>query len=73
MALAYPLVLVDGFDLDADVIAAAGRNADAAGVSARVTFDVTDASGPGWSGQYDLVTSFDGCQLSNDARTSATT
>jgi 2-polyprenyl-3-methyl-5-hydroxy-6-metoxy-1,4-benzoquinol methylase len=60
MALAYPLVLVDGFDLDADVIAAARRNADDAGVSDRVTFDVTDASGPGWSGRYDLVTIFEG-------------
>src|SRR5215472_7684694 len=59
MAIAYPLVLVDGFDLDADVIAAARRNADEAGVSDRITFDVTDASGPGWSGRYDLVTIFE--------------
>jgi 2-polyprenyl-3-methyl-5-hydroxy-6-metoxy-1,4-benzoquinol methylase len=60
MAQAYPLVLVDGFDLDSDVIAAARRNAAQAGVSERVTFAVTDASGPGMSGRYDLVTIFEG-------------
>jgi 2-polyprenyl-3-methyl-5-hydroxy-6-metoxy-1,4-benzoquinol methylase len=59
IALAYPLVSVDGFDLDADVIEAARRNAGQAGVSGRVTFAVTDASGPGWSGRYDLVTIFE--------------
>jgi hypothetical protein len=60
MAQAYPLVRVDGFDLDADVIAAARRNAGQAAVSDRVTFAVTDASGPGLSGRYDLVTIFEG-------------
>jgi ubiquinone/menaquinone biosynthesis C-methylase UbiE len=60
MARAYPLIRVDGFDLDADVIAAARRNGEQAGVSGRVTFAVTDASGPGWSGRYDLVTIFEG-------------
>jgi 2-polyprenyl-3-methyl-5-hydroxy-6-metoxy-1,4-benzoquinol methylase len=74
MAQAYPLVSVDGFDLDPDVIAAARRNAAQAGVSGRVTFTVTDAAGPGsnggpggpgepgsseWSGRYDLVTIFE--------------
>ena len=60
MAQAYPLARVDGFDLDPDVIAAARRNAEQAGVSSRVTFAVTDASGPGMSGRYDLVTIFEG-------------
>jgi ubiquinone/menaquinone biosynthesis C-methylase UbiE len=60
MAQAYPLVRVDGFDLDPEVIAAARRNAGQAGVSGRVTFAVTDASGPGMSGRYDLVTIFEG-------------
>jgi 2-polyprenyl-3-methyl-5-hydroxy-6-metoxy-1,4-benzoquinol methylase len=60
MAQAYPLVRVDGFDLDPDVIAAARRNAERAGVSGRVTFAVTDASGPGVSGRFDLVTIFEG-------------
>jgi 2-polyprenyl-3-methyl-5-hydroxy-6-metoxy-1,4-benzoquinol methylase len=59
MAQAYPLVTVDGLDLDADVIAAARRNAEHAGVSDRVTFTVTDASGPDMSGRYDLVTIFE--------------
>ncbi len=71
MAQAYPLVSVDGFDLDPDVIAAARRNAAQAGVSGRVTFTVTDAAGPvgpggpggpgggEWSGRYDLVTIFE--------------
>jgi ubiquinone/menaquinone biosynthesis C-methylase UbiE len=59
IAQAYPLVNVDGFDLDADVIDAARRNAEQSGMSGRVTFAVTDASGPGWSGRYDLVTIFE--------------
>jgi 2-polyprenyl-3-methyl-5-hydroxy-6-metoxy-1,4-benzoquinol methylase len=60
MARAYPLARVDGFDLDPDAIAAARRNARQAGVEGRVTFGVTDAAGPGWSGRYDLVTIFEG-------------
>jgi 2-polyprenyl-3-methyl-5-hydroxy-6-metoxy-1,4-benzoquinol methylase len=60
MAQAYPLITVDGFDLDPDVIAAARRNAERAGVSGRVSFAVTDASAPGRSGRFDLVTIFEG-------------
>jgi ubiquinone/menaquinone biosynthesis C-methylase UbiE len=60
MAQAYPLIRVDGFDLDPDVIAAARRNAEQAGVSGRVTFAVADASGLGMSGRFDLVTIFEG-------------
>jgi 2-polyprenyl-3-methyl-5-hydroxy-6-metoxy-1,4-benzoquinol methylase len=60
IAQAYPLVTVDGFDLDADVIAAARRHAEQAGLAGRVTFAVTDASGLGTSGRYDLVTIFEG-------------
>jgi len=56
MAQAYPLISVDGFDLDADAIAAARRNAEEAGLADRVTFTAADASGPGVPGQYDLVT-----------------
>ena len=59
IAQAYPLVSVDGFDLDADVIAAARRNAEQAGLAGRVTFAVTDAAGPGMSGRFDLVTIFE--------------
>ncbi|HEY7879374.1 MAG TPA: methyltransferase domain-containing protein [Streptosporangiaceae bacterium] len=56
MAQAYPLISVDGFDLDADAIEAAGRNAQEAGLAGRVTFTAADASGPGVQGRYDLVT-----------------
>jgi 2-polyprenyl-3-methyl-5-hydroxy-6-metoxy-1,4-benzoquinol methylase len=59
MARAYPLVRIDGFDLDADVISAARRNAEDAGVSGRVAFAVTDASGADVSGRFDLVTIFE--------------
>ena len=60
MVQAYPLISVDGFDLDADAIQAARHNAEEAGLADRVTFAVADASGPGVSGQYDLVTIFEG-------------
>jgi ubiquinone/menaquinone biosynthesis C-methylase UbiE len=60
MAQAYPLARVHGFDLDPDAIAAARRNAEQAGVSSRVAFAVTDASAPGMSGRFDLVTIFEG-------------
>lgn len=60
IAKAYPLVSVDGFDLDPDAIAAARRSAAREGLDDRVTFEVTDAAGDGWSGRYDLVTIFEG-------------
>lgn len=73
MAQAYPLISVDGFDLDPDAIQAARRNAEESGLADRVTFTVADASGPGGSapgasdasgsggfGQYDLVTILEG-------------
>jgi 2-polyprenyl-3-methyl-5-hydroxy-6-metoxy-1,4-benzoquinol methylase len=56
MAQAYPKVVVDGLDLDPDVIRVAKENAGAAGLADRVRFSVTDASDPGWSDTYDLVT-----------------
>jgi 2-polyprenyl-3-methyl-5-hydroxy-6-metoxy-1,4-benzoquinol methylase len=60
MAQAYPLISVDGFDLDEDAIGAARRHAAEAGLADRVTFTAADASGPGVSGQYDLVTILEG-------------
>ena len=60
MAQAYPLIRVDGFDLDADAIQEARRNAEDARLADRVTFTVADASGPGMSGRYDLVTIIEG-------------
>src|SRR5215469_2046872 len=47
IAQAYPLVTVDGCDLDADVISTARRYAEQAGLSDRVTFAATDAAGLG--------------------------
>jgi 2-polyprenyl-3-methyl-5-hydroxy-6-metoxy-1,4-benzoquinol methylase len=58
IALAYPLVHVDGFDLDTDVIAAARHNAAEAGVADRVTFHPSSADT--LSGQYDVVTILEG-------------
>jgi 2-polyprenyl-3-methyl-5-hydroxy-6-metoxy-1,4-benzoquinol methylase len=65
MAQAYPLISVDGFDLDADAIQAARRHAEESGLADRVAFTVADASGSGASGsgasgQYDLVTILEG-------------
>jgi 2-polyprenyl-3-methyl-5-hydroxy-6-metoxy-1,4-benzoquinol methylase len=60
IAHAYPLVGVDGFDLDADAIADARRNATAEGVADRVSFSVADAAAPELSGRYDLVTILEG-------------
>jgi 2-polyprenyl-3-methyl-5-hydroxy-6-metoxy-1,4-benzoquinol methylase len=58
IALAYPLVRVDGFDLDPDAIAAARGNATQAGVADRVTYYA--ASAEEMSGQYDVVTIIEG-------------
>jgi 2-polyprenyl-3-methyl-5-hydroxy-6-metoxy-1,4-benzoquinol methylase len=60
IAEAYPLANVDGFDLDPDIIGAARRNAEQAGVADRVRFTAADASGPGFSGRYEFVTIFEG-------------
>ncbi len=56
MAQAYPLISVDGFDLDADAIEAARGHAEETGLAERVTFTTADASGSDVSGRYDLVT-----------------
>jgi SAM-dependent methyltransferase len=59
IALAYPGVHVDGFDLDEASVAQADGNAEQAGVADRVTFAVRDASDPSLAGQYDLVCAFE--------------
>jgi SAM-dependent methyltransferase len=71
MALAYPRITVDGFDLDRDAVAAARRHAEDAGVARRVRFTVADAAAAGdgededegdrdgEGGAYDLVTIFE--------------
>jgi hypothetical protein len=58
MALAYPKIRVDGFDLDPDAIASATRHAMEGAVDDRVRFhaqDVAELQGAG----YDLVTVFE--------------
>ncbi len=59
MALAYPLISVDGFDLEPARITAATRHAAEVGVAERVTFSVLDAVDPALPGPYDLVTIFE--------------
>jgi len=59
LARAYPGLRVDGFDLDAETILLARRNAEEAGVADRVSFEVRDASDPGLEGRYGLVCLFD--------------
>ncbi len=54
LALAYPGIHVDGFDLDDASIAAARAAAEDAGLTDRVTFEVRDAS-QGLAGSYDVV------------------
>jgi 2-polyprenyl-3-methyl-5-hydroxy-6-metoxy-1,4-benzoquinol methylase len=58
MALAYPSITVDGFDLDEASVVDARANAEATGVSDRVTFEVRDAA-DAVAGSYDLVTCFE--------------
>lgn len=60
IAQAYPLVTVDGYDLDAEAIADATRNAAAEGVADRVSFAAADAGTIGMTGRYDLVTILEG-------------
>ena len=55
IAGAYPKVRVDGFDLDEGSIAEAKANAEAEGLTDRVTFQVRDAADPELSGRYDLA------------------
>ena len=56
MAQAYPLITVDGIDLDRRAIESAQNNAEQFGVAERVRFSVTDAAGFGGPDRYDLVT-----------------
>lgn len=59
IARSYPMVTVDGFDLDSASIEDARLNAAAGGVEDRVTFQVRDAADPSLAGSYDLVTAFE--------------
>jgi SAM-dependent methyltransferase len=59
IARAYPLVDVDGIDLDTASIAKARTNLAGSEVEDRVTFYERDAADPAHVGQYDLVTVFE--------------
>ena len=59
LALAYPAIRVDGFDLDEASIAQARRNAAEAGVADRVTFEVRDVTDPSLTGTYDASFAFE--------------
>jgi len=55
IALAYPGVTVDGYDLDEPSIVVARTEAEAAGVADRVRFELRDAADYAIDGAYDLV------------------
>ena len=55
LARAYPLLQVDGLDLDSASVADATRNADEAGVADRVRFEAVDAAELRERGPYELV------------------
>jgi len=59
IANAYPLVEVDGIDLDTVSIAKARENLAGSGVEDRVVFHERDAADPALAGRYDLVTIFE--------------
>lgn len=59
IALGFPQVRVDGFDVDSASVEAAREHAAAAGVGERVTFTDADAGTVSAAGHYDLVTAFE--------------
>ena len=59
LALAYPGVTVDGYDVDEPSIAAARSHAASAGVEDRVTFHAADAGQGRQADTYDVVTAFE--------------
>jgi SAM-dependent methyltransferase len=59
LAVGYPGLRVDGFDIDPLSVAEARRNAERAGVADRVRFAVADVADPALSGSYDAVFAFE--------------
>jgi SAM-dependent methyltransferase len=59
MALAYPSIEADGYDVDEPSVTMARRNASESGVADRVSFHARDAAGEDLAGSYDLVTAFE--------------
>lgn len=58
MALTYPRIRLDGYDIDVASIEKAWANARRAGVTDRVTFHVRDVGDGSLNGRYDLITAF---------------
>ncbi len=59
MALSYPKIRVDGFDLDDASVSEARGHVREAGLEGRVRFEARDACDPTLAGRYDLVTAFE--------------
>ncbi|NCT89874.1 methyltransferase domain-containing protein [Cellulomonas sp. APG4] len=60
LALGYPQVTVDGFDIDGPSVDAARRHATASGVADRVRFATVDAASRGEDGaRYDVVMAYE--------------
>jgi SAM-dependent methyltransferase len=59
MALAYPEIAVDGFDIDKASVDAANANAASMGVADRVIAHQVDGAATDRAGDYDLVTAFE--------------
>lgn len=59
IALSYPGVRVDGYDLDEESVEAARENVADAGLDDRVSIHHRDAADPDIEGDYDLVTAFE--------------
>ena len=59
MARGYPLAMVEGLDIDPESIRRARANAEAAGLTDRVTFHLVDAGDHQLDGRFDLVTIFE--------------
>jgi predicted O-methyltransferase YrrM len=59
IALAYPSLQIDGFDIDEPSIEAARRNAREAGIADRVSFHASDAAGLAQAGPFDAVFAFE--------------
>lgn len=59
LALCYPKIQVDGFDLDEASVALAQENIRQAGLEGRVTAHLRDASDPALDGQYDMAGAFE--------------
>ncbi|MBA2518826.1 MAG: methyltransferase domain-containing protein [Chloroflexia bacterium] len=59
IANAYPMVLVDGFDLDEASVVDAQPNVREARLTDRVRIEWRDAGDPTLAGRYDLVTAFE--------------